>query len=230
MTKKKKQSSKYLVLTPTEEKIVWFLGAQKNPSSISHISREIGLARTSIYNAINSLIKKRLVRKNGFKYNLITKLKSEDGDYNEKNKINALLDELLELKKGEIIYSIESDGEIEYLLNEEGGAVEWQKTIANKGIVLKGIGSTEALKFFKDNKNKELDNEIKRRSGTARFIEDPLSGYCNIVSFRNSVIFFSRKKNYFYRINNEHVAKFVQIIMESFYLKLEYKALVENAT
>lgn len=231
MTNKKKQPHEYLVLTPTEEKIVQFLKARKNGSIISQISREINLARTSIYNSINSLIEKNLVNKSGFRYSLlITELKFIGKNCNEKDKINALLKELLELNSGEIIYSIESDEEIRYLLNKHAGLVEWQKAVVKKGIVLKGIGSMEALRFFKNNKNKELDSEIRHRSGAARFIEGYIPSSCVVISFRSSVIFFSREKSYFYRINNKYIAKFIQNIIETLYLKLKYKSLVENET
>ena len=40
---------------------------------------------------------------------------------------------------------------------------------------------------------------IKSRSGSARFTDKPLEGYCNIILFRDSIIFASRVKDYFFR-------------------------------
>lgn len=129
------------------------------------------------------------------------------------------------MQKGEIIYSIESDEEIEYFLEIEKGLPEWQKTIADRGIVLKGIGSSKALSLFRNILNKNLGSQIKRRSGSARFMAETLSGPCILVSFHDSVVFFSRKNKYFYRIDDANIARFIQAIIEALYLSLQYKPL-----
>lgn len=219
------QPNEYFVLTPTEEKVVRFLEMQKGKVSISEISKSVHLARTSIYNAANSLIKKRILEKERFEYFLVSNNLTQSEKYDTKRKIDNLLKEMLGLRKGEIIYSIESDEEIEYLLEIEKGLPEWQKTIADRGIILKGIGSTKALSLFRNMLNENLGSQIKRRSGSARFMAETLSGPCILVSFYNSVVFFSRKNKYFYRIDDANIARFIQAIIETLYCNLQYKPL-----
>ncbi|AKM78225.1 MAG: hypothetical protein UX49_C0001G0006 [Candidatus Wolfebacteria bacterium GW2011_GWC2_46_275] len=221
-------SRSYLVLTPTEERVVTHLTSQKLGASISQISHAIHLARTSIYNALDSLIDKRIVIRKGFDYTLASEqLKpSEAQGADARKQIASLLREMLQLKRGEILYSIESDAEIKELLETEGGLLEWQKTLADKGIVLKGIGSSKALTLFRSSIDKRLQGEIKRRSGSARFTIDAIPGSCMLVSFRDSIVYFSRKHNYFYRIDNADAALFAQSIIESLYLRLHYHKLI----
>ncbi len=228
MKKNQLKSSEYLVLTSTEEKIVFLLESQHKKMSISEISKEVQLARSSIYRSIRSLINKEVVIKEQFKYFLTLDGLVQSKKYVFKEKIEDLLKEMLSLKKGEIIYSIESDEEIEYLFKKEKGLLNWQKNIADKGIVLKGIGSIRALSFFRSIQSKNLNAQIKRRSGSARFIVETLSGPCILVSFRSSIIFFSRKNKYFYRIDDINVSRFIQIVIETLYLNLQYEPLVIN--
>lgn len=225
MKKHKKHNAGYLVLTPTEEKVVRFLKMQKKKASISKISKGVKLARTSIYNASDSLVKKKIIVKERFEYSLSSSNIAKSQEYDVKRKIENLLREMLLLKKGEIIYSIESDEEIEYLLKIEAGLPNWQKIVADKGIVLKGIGSSKALSLFRNFQEKESSKEIKRRSGSARFMIEALNGPCTLVSFKNSVIFFSRKNEYFYRIDDSSITHFMQTIIETLYLNLQYKPL-----
>ena len=151
-----------VITTPTEEKVVSFLKFKKKKASISEISEGLKLARTSIYNAIFSLMRKNVIQKEKFEYTLISNSLVKSDTYDAKKKIEDLLVEMLGLRKGDIIYSIESDEEIEYLLKNEKGLPKWQKAIADRGIVLKGIGSAKALALFRNIQTDELAREIKR--------------------------------------------------------------------
>lgn len=226
MKNNQKSSREYVVLTPTEEKVVRILERNKKSMSISEISKKAKLARTSIYLSTQSLIHKKIVRKNKFEYSLTSSDLMQSEKYDAERKIEKLLQEMLIFKRGEIIYSIESDEEIEYLLKVEAGLPKWQKTVADKGIVLKGIGSTKALSLFRNMQDVFLGSELKRRSGSARFMVEQLSGPCMLVSFHSSVIFFSRKNKYFYRIDDASIARFVQAVIETLYLNLQYKPLI----
>lgn len=229
MGRKKTNSKNYFVLNPTEDKIVKTLSSRLAGLSISELSHAIGLARTSIYNATHILMQKNLVKKNGFKYtpaHPLLQIKSPQ-EKTPREQIEALMQELLKLKRGEIIYSIESDEEIKELFRSKKELLDWQKAVAKKGIVLKGVGSTNALDFFRTMLDPVLQREIKKRSGAARFTHSNIKGSCALVSFRDSVIFFSRAKNFFFRIDNPNVAKFTQGIMDSLYNLLEYRPIVK---
>ena len=219
-----------MVLKPTEEKVVRFLAPRKRGASISEISRGVDLARTSIYDAAESLIGKKLLTKDGFDYDLADRKlrKHKDSRSEAKGQISVLLKEMLELERGDIIYSIESDEEIEYLLREEKGLLKWQGAVAEKGIVLKGVGSPRALSLFRSIMDEKLSREIKKRSGSARFTAEGIPGPCILVSFKNSIVFFSRKRNFFYRIDDTYVARFTQNVMESLYLQLQYRPLIKD--
>lgn len=136
------------------------------------------------------------------------------------------MEELLTLKKGEIIYSIESDEEIRELLGNREELMRWQKTIAKKKIVLKGIGTNNALRTLRAMASTELMKHISKRSGAARFTDENIKGICVLVSFRDSVVFFSRKRSFFYRIDDSEVSKFVQSVIDLLYGYLEYRQIV----
>lgn len=218
----------YLILTPTEERVVRFLASQKHGASVSGISQALNLARTSIYRAVDSLAQKKTITREGFIYALINKrwrlYNPEDAE--AKRQINKLLQEILCLRRGEILYSIESEEEIKELFEKKAGLLAWQRAVAEKGIVLKGIGTKRALSVIQSLSNQAIKETLKKRSGSARFTETHFAGSCTLVSFRNSVIFFSRTKNFFYRIDDAHVAKFTQSIVDLLYNFLEYHPII----
>ena len=221
------KSKAFIVLKPTEERIVTLL-QKYNTLSISEMSKKIAIARTSIYNSLSSLCRKDIVVKNNFLYSL------KDGELrklditkeNSSEKIDKLLNELCNLKRGEIIYSIESDAEIRELFNNKSDFMRWQKKLVNRGIVLKGIGSINALNYFKNRINTDDRIIIKKRSGSARFFGESLDGYCSLVVFRETIVFMSKVKKYFYRIDNYFVSQFFRDIINRVYQNQEYKKLV----
>ena len=218
----------YLILTPTEERTLRFLGSQKHGASISEISRAINLARTSIYSAVNLLVKKKVLVRKGFAYELVDKQwqSYEQKITGPKKQIETLMHEMLQLKEGEIIYSIESDEEIKELFKSRTDFLSWQKVVAEKGIVIKGIGTKNALAFFRSMLDDNLSKTIKKRSGSSRLTDDAIAGPCTLVSFKNSTIFFSRGKNFFYRIDDSNVARFSQSIIDLLYNTMEYQPIV----
>lgn len=230
MRKNSTQSHNYLVLTSTEDRVLRFLTSQQHGASISNISQAISLARTSIYNSVRSLIKKNLVIKEGYAY-MTTSDKWQpyvDNIKTPKEHIKALTREMLGLKQGEIIYSIESDEEIRELFKSRKELLFWQNAVAEKGIVLKGVGTKKALSFFQSMLDSSLHKAIMKRSGSPRLTGDTIQGPCVLVSFQTSVIFFSRSKNFFYRIDNAYVAHFSQSVIDLLYNALEHQPIVSQ--
>lgn len=230
MKKEFLQAHNYLVLTPTEERLLRFLTSQKQGASITQTAKAIGLARTSIYNAARSLVARKFVVKDGFAY-VLTSAKWKpyvENAKDPKEQIKAFMHEMLLLKRGEILYSIESDEEIQELVRSKKEFLNWQKAATEKGVVLKGIGTKNALSFFQSMLDDNLTQVIKRRSGSPRLTGGTIQGPCVFVSFRNSIVFFSRRKNFFYRIDDAHVARFSQSIIDLLYNALEYQPIVAD--
>ncbi len=219
------ETKDFLVLKPTEEKVFNLL--QKNKQlSVSEISRILNIARTSIYNSLDTLMKKNIIIKDEFFYSLCSNSYSKH-DFKQDNPlvaINKFFEELLNLKKGEIIYSIETDEEIKSIFNNRNTFLNWQKKISEKSIILKGVGSLRALHHFRQTLSNKENEVIKTRSGSARFFNQPLLGSCTIVTFKDSVVFLSRSKRFFYRIDNQYIAFFLKDIIGRIYTGLEYKA------
>ena len=228
MTKKTSTLKEFLVLDSTEESIVVLLLKENKSLSVSDISKGINLARTSIYNALNKMLQKQIVKKNGFRYSISDKKinKHTTQKTSTAQSIKECLNEITRLKKGEIVYSIESDGEINELFKDKRDFIDWQKKVSQRGIVFKGIGSKIALQKFRINLNEEMIKNIKSRSGSARFTDKPLEGYCNIILFRDSIIFASRVKDYFFRIDDNNISDFMKNIVYLFDDLLEYKPIV----
>lgn len=222
----------YLVLSPTEAKALRFVGARKLGATVSDISRDVKLARTSIYNAVRSLEAKQLLKREGFRYHVLNSLTTyqEQCTQGVPKRIDDVLSEILKLKKGEVVYSIESDDEISALLECDAGLPDWQKAVADKGIVLKGIGSTEALSLFQARIGDAARHEIEKRSGAARFTDDMLEGSGVLLTFEKTLVVFSRHRDYFYRIDDSDVAQFIQSIVELLYSLLEYHPIVKSST
>ena len=216
----------FLVLKPTEERIFGLLQKSKQ-LSVSEISKKLNIARTSIYNSLGSLIKKNIIIKDNFLYSLRDNSysKHEFIQNNPLIAIDSFFDELLSLKKGDIIYSIETDEEIKFLFNNRNSFLNWQKKISAKEVILKGIGSLSALQYFKQALSNDENSVIKTRSGSARFIDEPLSGSCTLVIIKDSVVFLSRSKRFFNRIDNHYIAGFLKDVVDRIYTELDYRTI-----
>lgn len=220
------KSNTFLVLKPTEERILLLL-QKEDHLTVSSISKKLKLSRTSIYNSLESLRKKDIVSKADFIYSLKNKelVKYPIDIDTPHKKIEDLLEEIAEQKRGEIIYSIETDAEIKELFKDRNSFEKWQRKITNNEIVLKGVGSVAALDFFKKMTNDNDRKILGRRSGSARFLKEPLSGYCVLVVFKNSIVFMSRVKKYFYRIDDVYISEFMKSIVDQIYMNQEHRRL-----
>lgn len=221
-------SSEYLVLSPTEERVVHCLQTLPIGASVSAIGTEIDLARTSIYAALRTLMHKKLVSRTGFCYRLVDRNLVQHASEQVKptEQIRAIMGEILHLKRGAIVYSIESDEEIAVLFASRTELLDWQKKVARRGVVFKGIGSKQALATMRTLMDANLAHAIRSRSGSARITGESLKGPCTLISFDSSVIFFSRTNELFYRINDATVARFTQGVMEVLYELLEYHPII----
>jgi DNA-binding Lrp family transcriptional regulator len=203
----------------TEQKILEILSTQKEVS-ISQLALRIKISRTSIYNALKKLLTKKLIVKDNYNYGLNKNITTSPlSIYTDSNiLIEKLMKELLTLKRGEIIYSIEADSEIRTLVKDRNWFLKWQNKIIKNGIVLKGVGSNNGLLLLKNILNENEKSKLKGRSGSARFIPTEINTHINLVVFRNSTVLFSRKLNIFQRIDNKNISDTFRIIIDSLYL------------
>ncbi len=204
----------------TEQEILKILSTQRKAVNISQLAFRINISRTSIYNAIRKLLIKKFIVKDGHGYRLNKHISSSPlSIYTDSNVlIKKLMGELLTLKKGEIIYSIEADSEIETLVKDRVWFSKWQDTVIKNGIVLKGVGSANGLLLLKNILTEKEKSKIKERSGSARFIPTEINTHINLIVFKNSTVLFSRKLNIFQRIDNKDISDTFRIILDSLYL------------
>ncbi|MEI7513463.1 MAG: hypothetical protein WCJ74_02480 [bacterium] len=228
MVKNTNHINEFLILDKTEGLIVNTLSQKGEGLSVSKISESIKLARTSIYNSLDRLMENNVIKKRGFLYFL------QDGKMKKyepamTDPIRAIADcmnEIALLKKGEVVYSIESDNEIGELFKNRQDLLNWHKKVVKRGIIFKGIGSGQALNSFRLRLGESLSELINQRSGSARFTDSPLHGHCTIVVFENSAVFFSRSKKYFHRIDDEYVSRFIKTIIGVFDDVLKFERIV----
>ncbi|MFA6227461.1 MAG: hypothetical protein WC631_03225 [Candidatus Paceibacterota bacterium] len=221
-------------------------------ANILSLSKDIGLARPSIYSAVKDLTARRVLskKKKGKRIvfvinkdfdirslyqetskqiseslNLPVKKNSDSGLMPYFKDLNGFLDLALKLKRGEVIYSIETPEDIDVLLKntEKEWLKHWQETVARKGIVLKGISSPTGLDIFKKSLG-NLSEILKKRSGSARFISD-IKIQTSIVSFKDYICFFNRRNKKFVVIKDETIATTMQSIIDFIYNISEYKNL-----
>lgn len=223
---KNNEITPYLVFSKTQAKIVSYLNEKDGGSSISEISKNIKLARTSIYSSIEELVKNSVLVKEKYIYSLVGHFKL-DKKLDFDVQIRSLMKEILSLKKGEIVYSIESKEEIRELFQDKKWLQKWQETVAQKEIVLKGIGDISSLEEFLTNLDESIKTKIEKRSGSARFSKENIKGPCVLVSYLETTVFYSRKKKFFYRIDNKYIAIFIQSILESYYNQSEYIKIIK---
>jgi predicted transcriptional regulator len=228
MVKKTNHIKEFLILDKTEGFIVDTLSQKGEGLSVTKISESIKLARTSIYNSLEKLIGNKIIEKRGFLYSLIDdKMKKYEPALTDPIKAIAdCMNEITLLKKGDVIYSIESDNEISELFKNRKDFLNWQRKVVKRGIIFKGVGSNQALDSFRLKLDDGLVKIINERSGSSRFTDSPLHGHCTIVVFENSVVFFSRVKKYFYRIDDEYVSGFIKTIVGVFDDVLKFERIV----
>ncbi len=200
----------------TERAIVMSLGRNVQ-MTVSDLSKKIKIARTSVYSGLKKLMSKDLVIKKGSVYFLNKNafpMQNEQVVVSTSMQIENLMKELLHLKAREVIYSIESDDDLALLIQDRRWFTKWQKEIARRGIVLKGIGSDVGLRLFKNLLNSNEKTILQKRSGSARFVPFEITNKPNFIVFRDSVVFFSRRLNIFERIDNQNIADLCKTILD----------------
>lgn len=221
-------------------------------ANILSLSKDIDLARPSIYQAVDNLLIRKILetKKKGKRIvyifhknfdicslysnaseqvskalNLPVKKTSSSDVMPYFSNLNDFLDLALKLKRGEVVYSIETPGDILSLFKDtkKEWLKHWQEAVAREGIVLKGISNPTGLDIFKKNLG-NLSDILKKRSGSARFISD-IKISTSIVSFKDYLCFFSRQSRKFVVIKDETIAITMQSIIDIIYNMSEYKSL-----
>ncbi|MDO9399509.1 MAG: hypothetical protein Q7T79_02390 [bacterium] len=231
-----------------ESKIIEYV-VDNGYGSITLFSKYLGVARASIYKLVKILSKRGILNtvkkgkrtffemNNDFNlleiyenvYKKLEKIKKIRLNSKQKNfflpkDIHSFLEIALQMKRGEIIYSIETSEDVKFLFEDKEWNLKWQEKASRKGIVLKGIGTIGGVKFFEQGKIIGTLLEIlKKRSGSARILPNELNFPLSIVSFKNFTGFFSRSKDILYTIHDENIAKTIQAILDFVYEQSNYK-------
>lgn len=228
--------------------------------SISELSKATRIKRTGLYYVLPGLLKKGLAQKEiigkRFYYSVgeidsyaedmfsagtrLKKLASESKKNKEvfkvevatkKEQIAKMINKALQLKKGEIIRSIESPESVEITGNNFFGTNKyWQKLCTEKGIVLKGVGLESSLKNLLEIWQKEVLKNMTDRSASPRLLEDSKMPNFNIsiVAYQDTTLILLLQNNVAISIKNQNTSDSFKDLIDLAYSQGKYVNLNEE--
>ena len=228
--------------------------------NMSELSNSTGIKRTGLYYILPGLLKRGLAQKNvlgkRFYYSAgeldscaedllsagarLKKIASESKrDKKEfkieiatkKEQIAKIINKTLQLKKGEIIRSIESSQSIEIVgKNFVGTSKYWQKLCAEKGIVLKGVGMDSSLKNLLEMWPKEVLKNMTNRSVSPKIIKDSdLPNFkISIIAYQDTTLIFLLQNEVAISIKNQDVSDSFKDLIDMVYSQGIYVDLNEE--
>lgn len=230
------------------------------PLNISELSKATGIKRTGLYYILPGLLKRGLAQKvvlgkrfyysaselDSYADNLLSagarikKYASKIINYKkefsvevatQKEQLADLINKTLQLKKGEIIRSIESPQSIEIIGNNFVGTSKyWQKLCGEKGIVLKGVGMESSLKNLLDMWPKEVLKNMTNRSVSPKIINDnDLPNFkISIIAYEDTTLIFLLQNNIAISIKNQDISDSFKDLIDSVYSQGRYVNLNEK--
>lgn len=149
----------------------------------------------------------------------------------KKEQIAKMINKTLQLKRGEIIRSIESPESIKLVANNFFGTNKyWQRSCTEKGIVLKGVGLESSLKNLLEIWQKEVLNNMTDRSVSPSFLEDSELPNFNIsiVTYQDTTLIFLLQNNVAISIKNQNVSDSFKDLIDLIYSQGKYVNLNEE--
>lgn len=228
--------------------------------NISELSKITGIKRTGLYYILPNLLKKGLAQKNiigkRFYYSAgefdsyaedilsvgarLKKFASEKKKNNNEPKIEVatkkeqiakMINKTLQLKRGEIIRSIESPKSTKLIANNFFGTNKyWQKSCTEKGIVLKGVGLKSSLKNLLEFWQEEVLKNMTDRSVSPSLLEDnELPNFnISIVAYQDTTIIFLLQNSVAISIKNQNISDSFKDLIDLIYSQGKYVNLNEE--
>lgn len=147
-----------------------------------------------------------------------------------KQQMSRAINSILKLKKGDIVYSIEGSPYFHAMIGSYiGTAKHWQRICTEKGIVLKGVGTKDALKILMENTPKNLLKYMTNRSVSPRIFEDSELPNFNIslIAYANVTIIFLLQNDTAISIKNKTVSDSFKSLIDFIYLRGQHVNLNE---
>lgn len=254
-----KNDLKKLGLSDKEIRVYFSLINSKS-LNISELSKTTRIKRTGLYYILPSLLKKGLAQKEiigkRFYYSIgeidsyaeevlsagirLKKFVSENRKTNfklkvevatKKEQISKMINKTLQLKKGEIIRSIESPMSIKITGNNFFGTNKyWQKLCAEKGIVLKGVSLESSLKNLLEFWQKEVLKNMTDRGVSSKLLKDSELPNFNIsiAVYQDTTLIFLLQNNVAISIKNQDISDSFKDLIDLIYSQGKYVNLNEE--
>lgn len=224
------------------------------PLNISELSKITGVKRTGLYYILPGLFKKGLVQKiilgKRFHYSandiysyadslisagtrlkkIASETKKDKKEFQlevatKKEQLAKMINKTLQLKKGEIIRSIESPQSVETVGNDFVGTNKyWQRLCTEKGIVLKGVGMESSLKNLLDIWPKKVLKNMTNRSVSPKIIKDSdLPNFkISIIAYQDTTLIFLIQNNVAISIKNQEISDSFKDLIDLVYSQGRY--------
>lgn len=237
-----------------KETLVYSCLLKSEPLNVSELSKKTNIKRTGLYYLLPVLLKRgfaqKLILGKRFYYsakdldscaedlllvgarlkafalenkNGVNEIKVEVAT--KKEQIADIINKTLQLKKGEIIHSIESPESIKIMgYNFFGTNKYWQRLCAEKGIVLKGIGMESSLKNLLEFWPKEVLKNMTSRSVSPKLLKDnELPNFnISIVVYQDTTLIFSLQNNTAISIKNRDIGDSFKDLIDLIYSQGKY--------
>lgn len=239
---------------------VYFSLLNSKSLNISELSKETGIKRTGLYYILPDLLKRGLVQKTlegkRFYYSAnefesyaedlllagmrLKKFASESKKSKvevkvevatKKEQIAKMINKVLQIKKGEIVRSIESPDSVKITGDNFFGTNKyWQRLCTEKGIVLKGVGMESSLKNLLEIWPKEVLKNMTNRSVSPKIIGDEIlpNFKISIVTYQDTTLIFLLQNNVAISIKSQDVSDGFKDLVDLVYSQGKYVNLNEK--
>lgn len=228
--------------------------------NVSELSKTTGIKRTGLYYILPGLLKRGLAQKEivgkRFYYSAgeidsyaedmlsagarLKKFASESKKPKDEIKIEVatkkeeiakMINKTLQIKKGEIVRSIESPDSVKITGDNFFGTNKyWQRLCTEKGIILKGVGMESSLKNLLEVWQKGVLKNMTNRNASPKIIADDIlpNFKISIVVYQDTALIFLLQNNVAISIKNQIVSNSFKDLIDLVYSQGRYVNLNEE--
>lgn len=239
---------------------VYFSLLNSKSLNISDLSKATGIKRTGLYYILPNLLKRRLIQKviegkrfyystselDSYAEDLLTsgmrlkKFASERKKPKDEIKVEVaikkeqvakIINKVLQIKKGEIIRSIESPDSVKITGNKFFGTNKyWQRLCTEKGIILKGVGMESSLKNLLEFWQRGVLKNMTDRRVSPKIISDEIlpNFKISIIAYQDTTLIFLLQNNVAISIKNQNVSDSFKDLIDLVYSQGKYMNLNEE--